>query len=194
LTITEDQQTMNPVLKSNRITGALALVMLLANATATADTPAEAAVKAAVVHKITKFVAWPDTAFASRDSPIRFCVAGQALMFDALQNLAERPIQGRPVHVVHMQEPVGMASNCDVLYLSPQKDQAAVDWLQPIADSPVLTFGESGKKGADGSIVRVSIRRDKVRFAINTDASDRAGLSISAQLLQLAAALGSGGG
>ena len=57
----------------------------------------------------------------------------------------------------------------------------------------MLTFGESGSAGANISIVRLAIRRDKVRFAINTNASNRAGLTISAQLLQLAAALGSSG-
>ena len=52
--------------------------------TVAAETSAEVAVKAAVVHKIAKFVTWPDSAFSSADSPIRFCVVGNGGIFEAL--------------------------------------------------------------------------------------------------------------
>jgi len=191
--VKEVYRAMNPIRTKHRIARGLAIVLLLVNGHVVADTAAEVAVKAAVVHKIAKFVSWPETAFESDESPIRFCVVDHHSMFDALLKFDDRPIHGRPVRVLHMPEPVNIASRCDVLYLSPHEDQAAADWLRSVAGSPILTVSETGRPGADDSIVRVAIRRDKVRFAINTDASDRAGLSISAQLLQLAAALGGGG-
>ncbi|MDH3352659.1 MAG: YfiR family protein [Gammaproteobacteria bacterium] len=184
---------MKDILTKNRIAFGLAFALLFAHGQVRADTAAEVAVKAAVMHKIAKFVSWPEAAFESRESPIRFCILDHHKMFDALRKFDDRPIHGRPVRVLHMPEAVNIAASCDVLYVSPHEGQTAVDWLQSVANSPVLTFGEIGTPGAANSIVKVSIRRDKVRFAINTDASDRAGLSISGQLLQLAAALGGGG-
>ena len=183
---------MRRILHKTKSTCVLAFVTLLATGNAGADSTAEVAVKAAVVHKIAKFVKWPDNAFESSDSPLRFCVVSDGMMYEAFKQLSDRTIQGRPVRVFHIPEPADIAASCDVLYLAPDEQQLAVDWLAAVADRPVLTFGESGQVGAADSIVTVAIRRNKVRFAINTEASDRAGLSISAQLLQLAASLGGG--
>lgn len=179
--------------KKNWVDCVLAYAMLFASTSTIADSMAEVAVKAAVVHKIAKFVSWPETAFESSNSPMRFCVVGHQMMFNAFEMLDGKSVHGRPVRVMHLSDPADFSSSCDVLYLSPDDDQASIDWLRLVADSPVLTFGEAGKPGTENSIVKVTIRRDKVRFAIDTQASDRAGLSISAQLLQLAASLGSGG-
>ncbi|MGI9272952.1 MAG: YfiR family protein [Woeseiaceae bacterium] len=179
--------------KISRFVGLLAVVLLTAPVSVVAETEAEVAVKAAVVHKIAKFVVWPDSAFGSDDAPMRFCVVEHQMMFDALRELDGRSIHGRPILVTDVQDPVDTANSCEVLYMGSSKDQQRTDWYQAIADNPILTFGEAGANNSAGNIVNVSIRRDKVRFNINTEASDRAGLRISAQLLQLAAALGGGG-
>ena len=160
--------------------------------TAVAESAAEVTVKAAVVHKIAKFVTWPESAFASADAPIRFCVVGNGGIFDALNRMSDRPIQGRKVIVQRVLNPASVAGNCDVLYLTPDVERQAGEWISLIADEPVLTFGDAGAYGGSDSIVMLTIRRNKVRFAINLEANARTGLSISAQLLQLAAAVGGG--
>ena len=184
---------MRPRIPTSWIFGTLAFALMVAPVGARADTAAEVAVKAAVVHKIAKFVSWPATSFESDDAPLQFCVAGRGMMYAALQKFDDRTVHGRPVRVYHVPDPMSAVAICDVLYLNPDDGRQAADWLRAVADDPVLTFGEAGQLGADDSIVTVTIRRNKVRFAINTEASDRAGLDISAQLLQLAAALGGGG-
>ena len=73
--------------------------------TAVAETAAEVTVKAAVVHKIAKFVTWPESAFESADAPMRFCVVGTGGIFDALQRIGDRPVQGRKVVVRRAPEP-----------------------------------------------------------------------------------------
>jgi len=160
--------------------------------TEAAETAAEVTVKAAVVHKIAKFVTWPDSAFESPQSPIRFCVVGNGRIYDALRRMGDRPIHGRPVAVIRAPEPSLAAANCDVLYLTRDAERRAAEWLDVVADEPVLTVGDAGEYGGNDSIVMLTIRRDKVRFAINLEANSNTGLSISAQLLQLAAAVGGG--
>ena len=172
--------------------GLLGLVAMTAGGYASAEPSAESAVKAAVVHKISKFVSWPDNAFAQARSPIRFCVVGRGEMHDALLQFGDRPVQGHPVQILQPRDPVEVKDSCDVLYLG-AGDGNAADWLRQAAERPILTFGEQGMNGADECIVTIAIRRNKVRFAINKDASDHAGLSISSQLLQLAVGLGDGG-
>lgn len=159
---------------------------------AAAENAAEVAVKAAVVHKIAKFVTWPESAFESADAPIRFCVVGNGGILDALKRIADRPVHGRDVRVLRASDPGDAAANCDLLYLTPDAERQAGEWLESVAHAPVLTFGDAGAYGGNGSIVMLTIRRNKVRFAINLEANASTGLSISAQLLQLAAAVGGG--
>ncbi len=172
--------------------GLLLLTTLLAS-TAAADTAAESSVKAAIVHKIAKFVDWPETAFASSDSPIRFCVVGDEQILAALRKLSDRQIHGRLVDAIVAPSPSEVASSCDVLYLGSDAERDVTEWTDEVAGRPVLTFGETGGYGAENSIVSVMVRRDKVRFEINLEANDGTGLRIGAQLLQLAAAVGGRG-
>lgn len=142
--------------------------------------------KAAVVHKIAKFVSWPAGAFQSPRAPIRFCVAGSDPMRAALMKLEVREVHGRRISVRGIADPGEVERRCDVLYLSDEGIQSPSIWVRGISDKPVLTFGESNADDADSSIVTISIDGNKVRFAINVAASEKAQLNIGAQLLQLA--------
>ncbi|MEM1175802.1 MAG: YfiR family protein [Pseudomonadota bacterium] len=155
---------------------------------------AETSVKAAIVHKISKFVAWPPDAFESDSEAMQFCVAGDEHMLSAMTALAAERIHGRRVEAVSVQSPAEAAVGCDVLVFGDNALGEAASWASAVADRPVLTFGVAGGYGADDSIVRVMIRRNKVRFEINLDANESTGLRIGGQLLQLAAAVGGRGG
>lgn len=157
------------------------------------ESAAEISVKAAIVHKISKFVSWPDARFETSNGMLRVCVIGSRTVLEAFAALSDRPIHGRRLQVMPAPDPGAVATSCEVLYLAGNDDRAASEWLEPIASHPVLTFGNAGEYGADGSIVTMIIRRNKVRFAINLDANEYTGLRISAQLLQLATSVGSPG-
>jgi hypothetical protein len=168
--------------------------MIASGSAAAEESAAEISVKAVVVHKIAKFVSWPDARFDANDARLRLCVIGDRAVLDAFEALSERPIQGRALQVVHAPAPSDVAESCEVLFLGADDERAASEWLEAVAGHPVLTFGNAGAYGAEGSIVTMTIRRNKVRFAINLEANEDTGLRISAQLLQLAAAVGKPGG
>jgi len=159
------------------------IVALILPTAQSADVATEHAVKAAIVTKITKFVSWPDGALGDGDAPLRFCVAEDREIFDAFLELRNYEIKGRPMSVQLVSAPSEAALDCDVLYLSDAGIDDPAAWLTEIESQPILTFGES----SEYSIVTITIRRKKVRFSINTRASEKAGLDIGAQLLQLAA-------
>ena len=158
------------------------------------ESAAEISVKAVVVHKIAKFVSWPDARFDANGATLRLCVIGDRMVLDAFEALGERPIQGRALQVFAAPEPSDVAESCEVLFLGGDNERAASEWLEAVAGHPVLTFGNAGAYGAEGSIVTMTIRRKKVRFAINLEANEDTGLRISAQLLQLAATVAKSGG
>lgn len=154
---------------------------------------AEVRVKAAIVHKIAKFVTWPASRFEADNERLRICVLGDAQVLDAFQALQDRPIHGRLLTVNSAPEPSAVAATCDVLYLTHDHKHSADEWLDAVAAHPVLTFAEEGGYAGDGSIVAMAVRRDKVRFSINLKANESSQLRIGAQLLQLAATVGTSG-
>lgn len=162
------------------------LVLLLPVNVYASGAATEHAVKAAVAHKITKFVSWPEYAFSDPDAPIRFCVAGNAPIRRALEDLTSHEIHGRTLSVHTVIRPADAPGSCDVLYVSMEGAQDPSAWLDVVAGHPVLTFGETPENGGEASIVTMTVHDNKVRFNINVEASERAGLNIGAQLLQLA--------
>ena len=177
-----------------RLSYAILVAILLAGTHVHAeDSAAEVSVKAAIVHKIAKFVSWPEQRFDADNDRLRFCVLGDERILAAFEKLADRPIHGREIDVQFAPAPAEVATTCDVLYLAGDEQREASEWLEAVAGQPVLTFAESGRYAGDGSIVSMSIRRNKVRFSINLDANQGSQLRISAQLLQLAAQVGTPG-
>ena len=177
-----------------RIGYAILVAILLAGTYVRAeDSAAEVSVKAAIVHKIAKFVSWPEQRFAADTDRLRFCVLGDERILTAFEKLADRPIHGREIDVRLAPVPADVATTCDVLYLAGDEEREAREWLDAVAGRPVLTFAESGRYAGDGSIVSMAIRRNKVRFSINLEANQGSQLRISAQLLQLAAQVGTPG-
>lgn len=180
---------------TTRFAWLLAAACMMAYGSAAAEeSAAEISVKAAIVHKIAKFVSWPDARFESNNGTLRVCVVGGRTVLDAFEALRDRPIHGRTLQVIVAPDPATVAESCEVLYLGSDDERSASVWLDSVTDQPVLTFGNAGEYGADGSIVTMMIRRNKVRFSINMKANQNTGLRISAQLLQLATTVASPGG
>ncbi|MGQ9569431.1 MAG: YfiR family protein [Thermodesulfovibrionales bacterium] len=58
--------------------------------------------------------------------------------------------------------------------------------LNTLKGMNVLTMGDTKGFAQEGVIINFYIDKDKVRFEINKDAADKAGLKISSRLLSLA--------
>jgi hypothetical protein len=163
------------------------LALVLAVPGARGDQKAsEQAVKAAIVYKIAKFVSWPDEAFPRGDRSLRICLAAAEPIAPAMDALKGRTVQGRMIEVHHFEDTTTPASDCAILFLGHDATVRRTSLLSDVADSPVLTIGDSAEFVDIGGIVTLEIENNRVQFAINVGASERAGLGISAQLLQLA--------
>lgn len=171
----------------------IAALLLHAADARSQDASAEVRVKAAIVHKIAKFVTWPEGRFTAEGARLRFCVLGDSEVLEAFRALQDRPVHGRMLSVDVAPEPDAVAESCDVLYLTDDERYSAGEWLHAVSGQPVLTFAEAGGYAGEGSIVAMAIRRNKVRFSINLEANKDSQLRISGQLLQLAASVGTPG-
>jgi hypothetical protein len=158
----------------------LALALVLASAILQGqDVPLEYRVKAAFLFNFAKFVAWP----ADTDGgPLTICVAGRNVFGETLVDTVRgESINGRPLDVRVLLEP---EPGCHIIFVP--RGAATAAYLRAFRSTPVLTVGESPDFISQGGIVNFTLEGTSVRFEIDPEAAERAGLRISSRLLRLA--------
>jgi len=152
-----------------------------------ADAPTrEYQVKAAFVYNFTQFVEWPDSAFASKDSPFVVATVGADPFNGALeQAMAAKSVADRSVTVEHFAS-VDSVGPCQLLFVPASQDSSAKALCDKLDGKPVLTIGESDEFLPAGGGVRFFFEDNRIRFEINLDPIAADGLKVSAKLMKLA--------
>lgn len=166
---------------------ALASILLCVTfaTTAQAGTELERKVKAAFVYNFAKFIEWPKDN-VSPDNRFVICVAGETLLGDALgTNLENKVIKDHIIHVRNIGWSVNKLNDCQMLYLNGTGSPRIGPLLKAASEKPILTIGESNDFIANGGIIQFLLIEGKVRFSINQASAIRAGLNISAKLLEV---------
>ena len=142
--------------------------------------------KAAFILNFARFVEWPADAMANDDGPFRVVIAGR----DPFGELINTLLQGQTVHghgvSIHRPAELPQPDRCHLLFVGAMKPQQLADLFDRIDGQPILTVGESEEFQQLGGIIRFKLVRDSVRFSINREAAERAGLKVSSKLLRLA--------
>lgn len=156
--------------------------------TATAA-PSEYDVKAALVFKIAKFLAWP-AAGAREPESFALCYVGDAAAGRSFDALTRERLTGRAVNVTQLASD-GDPRDCQILYITLAREAATTEMLRIAAEHSILTIGESAAFASRlGGVMALRTDAKRVRFEINLLASRRAGLQINSQLLNLATIVG----
>lgn len=144
----------------------------------------ENTLKAAFVFNFAKYTEWPEPLWG-KSTKLSVCVAGPRDGFaQAVAALdAKPPLRDRQIEV-HTVARVEDASACHVMVFTSR--QKMPEWLRGLRNAPVLTVGESDGFAAGGGVIGVYVEGEKLRFEINQDAAQRAGLRLSSQMLKLA--------
>ena len=142
--------------------------------------------KAAYLYNFTKFVEWPEQGFNDTQSPIVIGILGRNPFGDELDKIVrDRAVNGRAIRIVLITtaEEVRMVH----LLFVPAGEEGHPAFAAALAQHPgVLTVGESAPYAAGGGVITFTPVGDKLRFTINLEAAEGAGLKVSAQLLKLA--------
>lgn len=147
-------------------------------------TPTEYQVKAAFLYNFGRFVEWPPQ--PRPPSAFTICVLGKDPFGPVLDELIkDKSIQGmKPV--ARRLERVEDAGDCRILFISSSEDARLPHILATLRGRSVLTVGEAERFAHRGGMINFRLEGSKVRFEINPDAAEQAGLTISSQLLKLA--------
>lgn len=160
--------------------------LLLAPAVA-AESPAEYDVKAAFLANFGSYVEWPETVRVdAAEQAFMVCVLGRDPFGESLdKNFQNKSIQGRPVILKRIQI-VADATGCRLIFISLSDPARLQSVLEALHGMPVLTVADTADYAREGVMINMRLEGNRVRFDINLDAAESAGLKLSSQLLKLA--------
>lgn len=141
-------------------------------------------IKAAYLFQLTKFATWPNTS-SSADKVFTICVLGNESINDELKPLNRRKAKGQRIKVSHLNT-LKDASHCNILYIAKTAQPQLQRILEYSSDKQILTVSSVPGFAANGGSVGFVIVKNKVRLEINRAPARRAGIKLSAKLLEVA--------
>ncbi len=153
---------------------------------ACAEEVSEYQIKAAFLYNFARFVEWPPEKSGEAGDPLAICIVGENPFGNTLDELIKnKAISGRQLVVRRLK--VGQsARDCQVAFISSSEKKHMQSFLESLEGASVLTVGDVEGFAAMGGVINFTMEESRVRFEVNLDAAERAGLKISSKLLSLA--------
>lgn len=160
--------------------------------TAGETTSVAAQIKAAYLFNFAKFITWPTKSLAT-NAPVEFVIGvmGESAFADALQ----RALVGKSVDThslkVRQLSPTDDLAGCQILFIGSSEQALLPQILSKLDDSSVLTVSDLSRFLDEGGMVRLfnyenpTTHQKSIRFEVNPERVQRAGLKASSKLLQL---------
>jgi hypothetical protein len=143
-------------------------------------------IKAAYLLNFAKFVEWPTNRFPTATNAIKVGVLGKdPFGSDLERTIGGRVIGGRKCEIVRAEDP-DAALSCHIVFISSSERKELPAILEKLHRGNVLTVGEWAQFTQEGGIIGFYLYENTVRFDVNPQAAEKAGLRISANLLQIA--------
>jgi hypothetical protein len=146
--------------------------------------PQEYQVKAVYLYNFGRFVEWP--AAANPEELFTICVFGRDPFGDVLDaTLAGETIDNQKL-VARRISSLKETPHCRILFVSSSEAPRTREILKSVEKSRTLTVSDMPNFTANGGMIQFVVRDNKVRFEVNLRAAEKAGLSLSSQLLKVA--------
>lgn len=143
-------------------------------------------VKAAFLYNFAKFVDWPPNSFPDEKTPIALCI----FRYDPFGGALDDIIRGKNIDnrrfVARRINEMEELKACQIVFVSAREDKLLPEILNNLKGVNALVVGEGGNFAERGGEIQFYLENNRMRFSVNVDAVQRAGLSISSKLLALA--------
>ncbi|MET0986309.1 MAG: YfiR family protein [Steroidobacteraceae bacterium] len=139
--------------------------------------------KAAYLFNFLKFVDWPPSV---ANDVLTVCVIGADGVHDTLASGIESKRAGARRLTVRQLDTHASLDGCNVLYAE-ARDAPSDQRLASASQLSILTVSDASSFLLHGGMIELFTDSNRLRFNINVDNTQRAGLRISSNLLQLAA-------
>ncbi|HEV7512705.1 MAG TPA: YfiR family protein [Candidatus Acidoferrum sp.] len=150
--------------------------------------PSEYQVEAVYLLNFAKFVEWP-AQVVSPEEPFNICVLGQYPFGATLdKTVAGETIDGRKVVVRRFLKPQEVMS-CRILFIGLSEEARLAEILKILDKTSILTVSNVPKFSQHGGMIEFVVEANKIRFEVNLTSAERAGLTLSSELLKVATAV-----
>jgi hypothetical protein len=147
------------------------------------ETLTEYQIKAGFFFNFTRFVEWPENAFATPTSPIVACVVGDTPMTNLLSDVvAGKVVNGRAVSIDRL-KPTNDLHRCHLIFISAAAERHTMEILAGVKKTNTLTVGETAGFAKAGGMINFSIENNNVKLEMNLDAATHAGLKVNSKLI-----------
>jgi hypothetical protein len=147
--------------------------------------PDEAQIKAAFVYNFLKFVEWPAESFHGPQDPFVVGIVGEGDTADATERfLGAKQVGPRPIVVRRLKWDQAL-TGVHAIFVAEHDSKRVRRVLEAAAAVSALSIGEGEDFTERGGVIGLLIDDRKVRFDVDTDAAQAAGLRISSKLLAL---------
>jgi hypothetical protein len=151
-----------------------------------AGSPTEYELKGAFLLNFARFIEWPAEAFPSDKTAFSICVFGADPFGAALDDIARgKTINNRELIIRRSNKPAEVKT-CQLLFVGDADTKRLPELLENLKGTSVLVIGEIDGFAQRGGGMQFFMENGKVRFLVNVDAVQRAGLKVSSKLLALA--------
>ena len=149
------------------------------------DVASEYEVKAAFIYNFARFIEWPDICRREEKKELVLCILGSDPFGSALDIIRNKTIGDKKL-VIRMCKDIKNLDSCHILFISASEKERSASILKFLKSSCILTISDIEGFAQSGGIINFVIEENKVRFEINIDAANRAGIKISSKVLKLA--------
>lgn len=164
---------------------ALAAALAVSGGTAAAQSASAPAMKAAFLYNFAKFTQWPADTLAPAQR-LTLCVIGDARVAEALEQIVKQQVVDGHELAVQVLKADGPTRSCHMLYAGGLDAQRSAQLLSVLKGAPVFSVGDGDRFAEGGGVAQFVIESDRMRFAINLAAAQRARIVLSSKLLSLA--------
>ena len=159
---------------------------LTPEARAQPSAPSQFDVEAVYLFDFAKFVRWP--ADGARDQ-LTICVAGQKTYQDTLSRIvAGERIGNRALNIRAIDRPED-EQGCSILFFDKSSRERLDRLLAAAAGKPMLTVSDIPSFLDQGGMIQFVLIGNRIRFSVDLRPVSRSGISLSSELLKVAAAV-----
>ena len=163
----------------------LVLLCLRQSSLAQAHKPSREDVQSVYLFDFAHFVRWP----AANGSAFQICIAGRGIDPDTLRRvIASEKVDGRPVVARIVNRPSEI-KDCEILFIGQGTEEGTKSLLDASAGKAILTVSDIPDFLRNGGMIQFVLTDNRVRFSIDLASVNRNSLSVSSELLKVAASV-----
>jgi hypothetical protein len=164
----------------------LAGLFAASGASGDAGAPTEYQLKGAFLLNFAKFIEWPADTFSGGKTAFTIGVFGTDPFGAVLDDIARgKAISNHDLAIRRSSRPADFKT-CQLVFVSDADNKIVSSLLESLKGTSALTVGENEGFAQRGGGIQFVLENGKIRFLINVDTVQRAGLKVSSKLLALA--------